>query len=71
MLLVSERSKLKSFNQFRNLGVEQEFFVIDRGFFLARPDLISCGRSLLGAEPAKGQQLEDHYFGALDRRYTS
>jgi glutamine synthetase len=53
---------------FSNLGVEQEFFVIDRGFFNARPDLIACGRTLQGAQPAKGQQMEDHYFGALDRR---
>jgi len=51
-----------------NLGVEQEFFVIDRGFYLARPDLISCGRSILGALPAKGQQMEDHYFGTLNQR---
>jgi len=51
-----------------NLGVEQEFFVIDRGFYLARPDLVSCGRSLIGAQPPKGQQMEDHYFGSLDRR---
>lgn len=54
-----------------NLGVEQEFFVIDRGFYLARPDLISCGRTLQGAQPSKGQQMEDHYFGALERRILS
>lgn len=53
---------------YSNLGCEQEFFVIDRGFFLARPDLIACGRTVLGAQPAKGQQMEDHYFGSLDRR---
>lgn len=50
------------------LGSEQEFFVIDRGFYNARPDLVSCGRTLLGAQPPKGQQMEDHYFGSLDRR---
>jgi len=50
------------------LGVEQEFFLIDRGFFYLRPDLLACGRSLLGTRPPKGQELEDHYFGALDRR---
>lgn len=53
---------------YSNLGCEQEFFVIDREFFLARPDLISCGRTVLGALPPKGQQMEDHYFGSLDRR---
>lgn len=51
-----------------NLGVEQEFFVVDRGFYLARPDLVACGRTLLGALPAKGQQMEDHYFGTLPSR---
>jgi glutamine synthetase len=51
-----------------NLGIEQEFFLIDRGFYIARPDLVSCGRTLLGAQPPKGQQMEDHYFGSLDRR---
>lgn len=51
-----------------NLGIEQEFFVIDKGFYLARPDLVACGRSLLGALPAKGQQMEDHYFGTLPPR---
>jgi len=51
-----------------NLGAEQEFFLIDRGFFVARPDLINCGRTLLGALPPKGQQMEDHYFGNLDKR---
>jgi len=50
------------------LGIEQEFFLIDRGFYYARPDLISCGRTLLGAKPPKGQELEDHYFGSVDRR---
>jgi len=50
------------------LGVEQEFFVIDRGFYTARPDLVACGRTLIGAQPPKGQQMEDHYFGSLERR---
>jgi len=58
----------KTTSCYSNLGCEQEFFVIDRGFYLARPDLVACGRSLLGAQPAKGQQMEDHYFGSLDRR---
>lgn len=51
-----------------SLGAEQEFFIIDKGFYLARPDLVSCGRTVLGATPAKGQQMEDHYFGALPSR---
>lgn len=43
-------------------------YIYIRGFFNARPDLIACGRTLQGSPPAKGQQLEDHYFGALERR---
>jgi len=53
---------------YSNMGIEQEFFLIDRGFYVARPDLLACGRTLLGAQPPKGQQMEDHYFGSLDRR---
>jgi len=53
---------------YSNMGIEQEFFLIDRGFFVARPDLVACGRTLIGAQPPKGQQMEDHYFGAVDRR---
>jgi glutamine synthetase len=50
------------------LGPEQEFFVIDRGHFAARPDLVMSGRTLLGAPPPRGQQLEDHYFGGIPER---
>ena len=50
------------------LGVEQEYFLIDKHFFLLRPDLIQTGRTLFGAPPAKHQQLEDHYFGAIRPR---
>jgi len=50
------------------MGIEQEFFLIDRGFYYARPDLIACGRTVLGAKPPKGQELEDHYFGSVDKR---
>jgi len=50
------------------VGAEQEYFLIDRRFFLARPDLMMCGRTLLGAKPPKDQQLEDHYFGAIPPR---
>ncbi len=47
------------------LGCEQEYFLIDRDLFLERLDLVVCGRTLIGAAPPKGQQLEDHYFGAI------
>jgi len=56
---------------YSNNGIEQEFFLIDRGFFVARPDLMASGRTVLGAAPPKGQQMEDHYFGNLDRRILS
>ena len=49
-------------------GPEQEYFLIDRNFFLARPDLISCGRTLFGAKPPKGQEFEDQYFGTIPER---
>jgi len=50
------------------LGWEQEYFVVDEGLFNARPDLIMCGRTVFGHSPAKGQQLEDHYFGSIPER---
>lgn len=50
------------------LGWEQEYFVIDEGIANARPDLVQCGRTVFGASPAKGQQLEDHYFGSIPER---
>lgn len=50
------------------LGPEQEYFLIDRAFYTLRPDLIMSGRTLLGAHPPKGQQLEDHYFGSIPAR---
>jgi glutamine synthetase len=50
------------------LGWEQEYFVIDEALFYARPDLMFTGRTLLGDSPAKGQQLEDHYFGTIPER---
>ena len=49
-------------------GPEQEYFLIDRHFFLARPDLINTGRTLFGAKPPKGQEFDDHYFGAIPDR---
>ncbi|MEY4702181.1 MAG: hypothetical protein RIR96_78 [Bacteroidota bacterium] len=50
------------------LGWEQEYFVVDAGLATARPDLLLTGRTLFGHAPAKGQQLEDHYFGAIPER---
>ncbi|NTW94904.1 MAG: glutamine synthetase type III [Chlorobiaceae bacterium] len=56
-------SRVKTF-----AGCEQEYFLIDKKFYSERPDLIMCGRTLLGALPPKGQQLEDHYFGSIPDR---
>ena len=49
-------------------GAEQEYFLIDRKFYLARPDLVTTGRTLFGAKPPKGQEFEDHYFGSIPER---
>jgi glutamine synthetase len=49
-------------------GAEQEYFLIDRHFFFSRPDLLSAGRTLFGAPPPKGQEFDDHYFGAIPER---
>jgi glutamine synthetase len=49
-------------------GAEQEYFLIDRHFFLARPDLLNSGRTLFGSKPPKGQEFDDHYFGAIPER---
>ncbi len=50
------------------LGAEQEYFLVDRMFFLQRPDLVNTGRTLYGARPPKGQEMEDHYYGAIRGR---
>ena len=50
------------------LGPEQEYFLIDKNFYFARPDLVQTGRTLFGAPPPKHQQLEDHYFGSIKHR---
>ena len=50
------------------LGAEQEYFLIDKHFYLQRPDLLQTGRTVFGAPPAKHQQLEDHYFGSIKMR---
>lgn len=49
-------------------GPEQEYFLVDRHFFLARPDLMNSGRTLFGTKPPKGQEFDDHYFGAIPER---
>ncbi|MEA3246483.1 MAG: glutamine synthetase III [Gemmatimonadota bacterium] len=53
---------------YTTLGPEQEYFLIDRGHFALRPDLVMGGRTLVGAAPPRGQQLEDHYFGGIPER---
>ncbi len=50
------------------LGAEQEYFLIDRAFYLKRPDLLQAGRTVFGAAPARHQQLDDHYFGSIRPR---
>ncbi|MCR5452370.1 MAG: glutamine synthetase III [Lachnospiraceae bacterium] len=54
-----------------SVGVEQEYFLIDRKDFLARKDLVYTGRTLIGAMPPKGQEMDDHYFGAIRERIAS
>ncbi|HEY2407684.1 MAG TPA: glutamine synthetase III [Polyangiaceae bacterium] len=49
-------------------GCEQEYFLIDKNFVFARPDLLNTGRTLFGAKPPKGQEFEDHYFGVIPER---
>jgi glutamine synthetase len=53
---------------FTTVGAEQEYFLIDRNFYYARPDLVNAGRTLFGAKPPKGQELEDQYFGSIPER---
>lgn len=53
------------------VGAEQEYFLIDRDLYFQRPDLVTCDRTILGARPPKGQQLEDHYFGSIPPRVLS
>lgn len=50
------------------LGCEQEYFVVDKALYMARPDLVMAGRTVFGHSPARGQQLEDHYFGSIPPR---
>ncbi|UII27037.1 glutamine synthetase III [Fulvivirga maritima] len=51
-----------------SLGVEQEYFVIDKALYASRPDLVMAGRTVFGHNPARGQQLDDHYFGSIPTR---
>lgn len=52
------------------LGWEQEYFIVDKAFYYARPDMVFSGRVLFGKSPAKGQQMDDHYFGTIPSRVT-
>ncbi len=54
-----------------NVGPEQEYFLVDKETFNKREDLVVCGRTLFGAKPPKGQELEDHYFGAIKPRVSA
>ncbi len=53
---------------FTTVGAEQEYFLIDKNFLYGRPDLMNCGRTVFGAKPPKGQELEDQYFGTIPER---
>ncbi|WMJ23211.1 glutamine synthetase III [Paludicola sp. MB14-C6] len=53
------------------VGPEQEYFLVDKEVYLKRPDLVNCGRTLFGARPPKGQELDDHYFGNLKPRVSA
>ena len=54
-----------------NLGIEQEYFLVDESLYSARPDMVLCNRTVIGHTSAKDQQLEDHYFGAIPSRVSS
>ena len=54
-----------------NLGWEQEYFLVDEGLYAARPDLLLTGRTLMGHDSAKNQQMDDHYFGAIPERVAA
>ncbi len=63
-LLGDERSQ----RVFTTVGPEQEYFLIDEHFYYSRPDLVTTGRTLFGAKPPKGHELDDHYFGSIPER---
>ena len=58
----------KSERVFTTIGAEQEYFLIDEQFYFERPDLVTTGRTLFGAQPPKGHELDDHYFGSIPER---
>ncbi len=58
-------------NVYSTVGSEQEYFLIDEEYFYRRPDLVTTGRTLIGAKPPKGHELDDHYFGAIEDRILS
>lgn len=62
---------LRNTKVYPTLGWEQEYFLVDEALYHARPDLVLTGRTLLGHIPAKGQQMEDHYFGAIPSRVSA
>jgi len=63
--------KIPDGKAFATLGPEQEYFLIDKEFFLERPDLVQTGRTLFGKRPPKHQQMEDHYFGSVKKRIVA
>lgn len=56
---------------FSTVGCEQEYFLVDQEFYYSRPDLVQSNRTLIGAKPPKGQEMEDHYFGSIPDRVLS
>ena len=65
-----EGRQLEKYKELMNLW-EQEYFLVDKALFNARPDLMMTGRALFGHASAKGQQLDDHYFGSITARVTA
>lgn len=68
ILRLLKMGSIPAASAFSTLGIEQEYFLIDRMFYLLRPDLLLSGRTVIGATPPKGQELEQHYFGSLNDR---
>ncbi len=68
---VLELFDVKVRKAFSTIGCEQEYFLLDEEFYYRRPDLVTTGRTLFGAKPPKGQELEDHYFGTIPDRVLS
>lgn len=61
----------KAARVFSTVGAEQEYFLIDEEYYYRRPDLMTCGRTLFGTKPPRGQELDDHYFGSIPERVLS